>query len=108
MQHIIEFIKLGSSRLSNLTKGVITVVARLFGIKETKSKGYDSSQLASAVWIFALGIPAGLFIIGMNFPVPLWAAVVFGLLAIVNLDEALMLTAIYAEHGVHRKETVHG
>ncbi len=42
---------------------------------------------------------------GVEFPVLVWMSIVFGTLAIVNLDEALMLTALYAEHGARREET---
>jgi hypothetical protein len=105
MQRIVKFFKHGISRLSNATKGIVTIMARLFGIRAKKDGKYDSTQLSSAVWIFALGIPAGLFIAGMDFPIMLWAAIVFGTLALVNLDEALMLTVIYAEHGVKKAGT---
>jgi hypothetical protein len=99
MNPVTKFIKLGVSHLSHITKSTIKVLARLFGIKEIRDKEYDSSQFSSAVWIFVIGIPVGLFIVGTDFPILIWMSIVFGLLAVVNLDEALMLTAIYAEHG---------
>lgn len=94
-----SFIKHGITRLSHFASSVVTIMARLFGVQK-KTDGYDSSQLSSAVWIFMLGIPAGLFAIGAEFPIALWAAIVFGILMLVNLDDALMLTAAYAEQGI--------
>ena len=98
MKYLTSFMRVGTSKLSGFIRGVLDVGARLFGIRQTED-GYDSSQLSSAVWIFAIGIPVGLFLAGMNFPITIWAAVVFGTLAIVNLDEALVLTASYTEKG---------
>lgn len=97
MKHIANFLKSGANHLSYCTKSIITVAARLFGIRIQKDGEYDSKQLASAVWIFILGTVTGLFIFGIDFPIMIWAIVVFSMLTLVNLDEALMLTALYAE-----------
>ena len=98
MHRLAKFIQIGASCISGFVKSFIKIIARLFGIKELGNHRYDSSQLSSAIWIFILGIPVGLFFIGLEFPILIWLSIIFGLLAIVNLDEALMLTALYAEH----------
>lgn len=96
-------IKYITSRLSYFAKSSVGIVARLFGLHK-RTDGYDGSQLQSAIGVLIVGMLTGILILGIEFPIIIWIAVVFGTLMLVNLDDALMLTAVYAKQGVKQNE----
>lgn len=75
-------------------------MGRLLGVRRVSPEKLDGSRLVTAGWVFMLGIPMGLVLLGTQFPISTWLVIVLGLLAIVNLDDALLLTSQFAEHGV--------
>ena len=97
MSKLANLLKRSLKQISNFTSNITKITLRLFGIKQIDKNAYDSSQFMSAMWILVIGLFLGLFIAGIDFPILIWATTIFGMLAIVNLDEALLLTALYAE-----------
>jgi hypothetical protein len=81
-------------RISEATRGIVTIIGRLFGIKE-KGGLVDSSRFLTAGWVFLLGVPVGLILFGTAFPISIWFSSVIGILMLANLDEALILLSSY-------------
>ena len=88
-------------KVSNGTKGFILILGRLFGIEHITADRFKGGSFITAIWIFMLGIPLGLMFFGGQFPMFGWLIVVMGLLMLTNLDNALTLTASFAERGVN-------
>lgn len=87
-------------KVSNFARGAVIVIGTLFGVKKVEEDKFNSTGLATAGWVFMLGIPVGLVLLGPQFPMLTWLALVMCVLMLVNLDDALLLTAKFAEDGV--------
>jgi len=101
-----QFLKRITNRISNFGKGTLKVIARLFGVEEDhRENRYNSYGLQSAIWIFAIGTPIGMLLFGgASFSMSIWLGIVFGTLAVVNLDETLVLAGRFLRFGVYPQE----
>ena len=79
------------------TNGALLVVGKLFGINVGDGGDIKATGLITAAWIFFLGIPFGLIVFGPQFSVLIWMVAVATTLAVVHLDEALLLMSTLLE-----------
>jgi len=89
-----------TNKVSNYIQSIILVAGRLVGIQRINPDKADSSKLVTAGWIFILGIPVGLILLGPEFPMLIWLSIVLGLLMLVNLDDSLILMSNIINNGL--------
>jgi hypothetical protein len=87
-----------ADKASAFTRGTLRVIGTLIGVKW---KGeWTAEGLCIAGWIFMLGIPAGMLILGASFSLELWLMIILMILIITNLDDALLQMHNYLTYGV--------
>lgn len=87
-------------KVSNFGRGVGLVFAALFGIRQVAAEQFTFAQLYIATTVFLIAAPLGLLFFGSSFSITACAAVILLGLALVNLDNALMLVCILTDYGV--------
>jgi hypothetical protein len=90
----------GVHKVSNFGRGVGLVFAALFGIRQVTSEQFTFAQLHIATIVFLIVTPLGLLFFGSSFSITVCAAIILLGLALVNLDNALMLVCVLSDYGV--------
>jgi len=102
---LLKRIHLLLKKISSFFYGATIVTARLFGVREISPGKFEAGRLYSAAWAFLIGLPLGLILIGTEFSIIIWAAIILASLLIINLDESLLLMVYYIENGTTGEET---
>lgn len=86
-------------KTQNFCKGIALMVGALIGIKRLGKDKYNLSQFYSVIIIFMLSSPPVLFFFG-NIALLVWLGILLVSLALLNVDEVLMLSYLFSEFGV--------
>ncbi len=85
--------------ISNFFRGFTHVVGSLLGIKWRGE--WDPQGIILAGWVFLIGTPVGMLIIGAEtFSIGMWLTLVVLILMLANMDDALTMMSNYLTYGV--------
>ena len=77
-----------SRSLSRLTKGIVTFLATLVGIRRERRGKLDYSRLIIAGWVFIVLLCAGTILIGPAFPISTLLIIILISIISMNLENA--------------------
>jgi hypothetical protein len=86
------------TKLVNFFRSIARVGGSVFGIRRKKGK-WNFEQVTLAAWVFVVGLPIGTLVLGANFNILMWAAIILLCLWLVNVDETMLLIADLTEYG---------
>lgn len=87
------------NNFKNNFKAVLILFGAIFGIKRISKHNYNLQQILIGAVIFILSSPLVIIFFG-NGILSLWAGIILTTICLINVDEVMMLTYLFAEFGV--------